>query len=81
MKAYRCHKTVHAAKITGVEPVNHETDTVGILTDAGRYELPAKFADKVKIEGEDFGYLVRYADGYHSWSPSKAFEEGYTIVD
>lgn len=26
------------------------------------------------------GYLVQYADGYKSFSPEKAFEEGYTRV-
>lgn len=26
-------------------------------------------------------YVVRYSDGYTSWSPKKAFEEGYTSAD
>lgn len=26
------------------------------------------------------GYYVVYDDGYKSWSPAKAFEEGYTRV-
>jgi hypothetical protein len=26
------------------------------------------------------GYYVVYADGYKSWSPAQAFEEGYTRV-
>ena len=26
------------------------------------------------------GYLVQYEDGYLSWSPAKAFEEGYTRI-
>ena len=26
----------------------------------------------------DCGYYVLFEDGYESWSPSKAFEEGYT---
>lgn len=26
------------------------------------------------------GYFVVYADGYESFSPAKAFEEGYTLV-
>lgn len=26
---------------------------------------------------EDEGYLVRYPDGYESWSPKKAFEDAY----
>ena len=27
------------------------------------------------------GYYVRYPDGYESWSPAEAFEEGYTLVE
>jgi hypothetical protein len=27
------------------------------------------------------GYYVRYADGYESFSPAQAFEEGYTLMD
>ena len=27
------------------------------------------------------GYVVRYADGYTSWSPKEAFEEAYRITD
>jgi len=27
---------------------------------------------------DDLGYYVLYPDGYVSWSPTKAFEEGYT---
>ena len=26
------------------------------------------------------GYLVEYEDGYQSWSPKKAFEDGYTLI-
>lgn len=26
---------------------------------------------------EDEGYLVKYQDGYESWSPKKQFEEAY----
>lgn len=26
------------------------------------------------------GYFVVYKDGYESWSPAEAFEEGYTRV-
>jgi len=29
----------------------------------------------------DGDYLVRYEDGYLSWSPKKAFENGYTKVE
>jgi hypothetical protein len=27
--------------------------------------------------GDDLGYLVRYPDGYESWSPKETFEESY----
>ena len=29
---------------------------------------------------DDLGYFVVYEDGYLSWSPTKAFEEGYTAL-
>lgn len=61
-----------------MEPRNPETNTFGILTDFGRFEVRPDFP--IKIDGSDFGYFVLYEDGYHSWSPTKAFEEGYTEI-
>ena len=29
---------------------------------------------------DDLGYLVRYPDGYVSWSPTGAFEDGYDLL-
>ncbi len=29
----------------------------------------------------DEGYLVRYSDGYESWSPKKQFEDAYRNYD
>ena len=29
---------------------------------------------------EDPGYIVKYKDGYISWSPAKQLEEGYTKI-
>lgn len=29
----------------------------------------------------DEGYLVRYSDGYESWSPKSQFEEAYRVCD
>lgn len=42
-------------------------------------DLELSYAQRIK-QGDDLGYYVRYADGYESWSPTKAFEEGYTRV-
>lgn len=30
---------------------------------------------------DDEGYLVKYSDGYISWSPKKQFEEAYRLCD
>lgn len=38
---------------------------------------PALIARGTPVVGD---YYVRYDDGYESWSPKKAFEEGYTLV-
>ena len=29
-------------------------------------------------QNEEEGYFVRYVDGYESWSPKQAFEDGYS---
>lgn len=42
-------------------------------------DLDLSYAQRIK-QGDDTGYYVRYADGYESWSPTKAFEEGYKPV-
>ena len=38
-----------------------------------------------KIYGGDsenmMGYLIQYEDGYMSWSPKRAFEEGYVLTE
>ncbi len=33
-----------------------------------------------KHEPQAGGYYVVYQDGYKSWSPADAFEEGYTLI-
>jgi Protein of unknown function (DUF2829) len=32
-------------------------------------------------KGEDLGYMVRYPDGYESWSPKAVFEDAYRRND
>ena len=36
-----------------------------------------EYSGRVKL-GKDPGYYVVYEDGYESWSPTKAFEDGHT---
>lgn len=81
MPRYRCHKTVHALKISatiendsGVEIHFVEKSYAPVLLISGheRFKFEDKYGD------QDFGYYVVYKDGYRSWSPTDAFEEGYT---
>lgn len=79
MPRYQCHKKVWALKIKSVElrPANghiiHPADegfAPFVVTDA--------YVQKHKPEAG--GYYVRYEDGYESYSPAKAFEDGYTLI-
>lgn len=79
---YKCHKEVSALKIKKV-----------VLVDTGdfyHFELhpldnhfppvivASAWHDKHKPHAG--GYYVVYEDGYHSFSPAKAFEEGYSLL-
>ena len=76
---YVCHKQVRAAKIKAIE-----------YDDKGAVITPAECGLGDIRVGLDFlhrhspqvgGYFVQYEDGYTSFSPAKAFEEGYTRAD
>ena len=68
---FRCHKIVHAAKIVAIE-FGERLD----LAPHGVIEVGADWIANRKASVG--GYFVQYDDGYTSFSPAKAFEEGYT---
>lgn len=83
--AYRSHKTVLAVKIGSVEqsPATEESSTGGtwrIQLDEpagyGPVTVPHDFIQKHSPQSG--GYLVRYTDGYTSYSPAAAFLDGNT---
>lgn len=78
---YDCHKQVRASKIGSIAP-NEEGGATLNCTDADGYAhtipVTQEYLDKNKPEVD--GYYVLYVDGYHSYSPAKAFEEGYTLA-
>lgn len=80
---YRCHKEVSAAKILAIDVkyVNSMWDHA-LLTLQGQDE-PLRVSTHYieKREPSVGGYYVVYDDGYTSYSPAKAFEEGYTRID
>jgi hypothetical protein len=79
MPRYQCHKRLYALKIAGISlPQNEAGDAELAFTDEGYAPklMPRAWLDKHNPEVG--GYYVVYDDGYESFSPAKAFEEGYT---
>ena len=86
MPRYKCHKEVWALKIKSVVAVDlHEDSTPGVYEITPEEEGYGPFhvtADYVhKHNPEAGGYYVLYQDGYTSYSPAKAFEEGYARIN
>ena len=73
MKTYQSHKKVQAAKIIKIV---EDAVSVLVLEDSPSQQMP--YSWMTKHNPKVGGYLVRYEDGYESFSPAKAFEEGYT---
>ncbi len=87
MPKYRCHKDVQALKIKAIkmdgEGEDRELDGSAIITPEDESYAPFKVSAGYmhKHDPRVGGYYVRYDDGYESFSPAKAFEEGYTRVE
>ena len=80
MPLYVCHKEVWALKIAGISLPQNEAWDAELAFDGGRFAprlMARTWLDKHNPEVG--GYLVFYKDGYVSYSPAKAFEEGYTL--
>lgn len=86
MKQYQSHKVVRAGKIDGPPFYSEERAGYRIPIEADvDYLISVNIYDRIRSMagggGLEGGYLVEYADGYVSWSPAKAFEDGYTPAD
>ena len=85
MPRYKCHKDVWALKIQAVtdptEPGN-ESDGSRLLhfeeSGYGAMRVSREYVNKHKPHSG--GYYVVYKDGYQSFSPADAFEDGYTRI-
>jgi len=82
MPRYSCHKTVHALKIAAIEI--HEDGSATIApADPGfaAFRTDRDFASKFRgSTDDDPGFYVVYEGGYASWSPTKAFVDGYSRI-
>jgi hypothetical protein len=76
---YQCHKKVRALKIKKMEP----TDYGEIITPKNHNYDPffVSSAYVKKHAPQAGGYFVLYDDGYEAFSPAKAFEEGYSLIE
>lgn len=79
LASWKCHKVVKTGKIMAlpadgphipVEDARGATYMLSVPDDTFKRGRPAV--------GD---YIVIYEDGYISWSPAKAFEDGYTRQD
>jgi len=80
MPKYRSHKEVWALKIGDSIAVNQHGDATLSIADGGFAPVEVKAEVVSRYFPSPGDYYVRYADGYESISPAKAFEEGYTRV-
>ncbi|CAB3730875.1 hypothetical protein [Paraburkholderia rhynchosiae] len=86
MPRYRCHKEIWALKIKDVcydrPPLEGEPRGNATITpaDDGYAPFVVDEAWAMKHRPQVGGYYVVYADGYKSFSPAGAFEDGYTRI-
>ena len=82
MPKYKSHKEVWALKIRGIERGNGDSTILLFNEGFASINVDKEYADKIKptLDKNDLGYYVVYKDGYKSWSPSEAFEEGYSRI-
>jgi len=81
LATYVSHKTVRAAKIRavtfGYDSKRDRGTTLLIPEDANLEPIEVTQEYVSKHDPHAPGYFVLYADGYESWSPVEAFENGY----
>ena len=89
MPKYKSHKEVCALKIEGIifdkhiaEGEGRETTGKATIIPAderyARFEVSAEYVSKHNPQPD--GYYVVYEDSYKSFSPAKAFEDGYNLI-
>ena len=78
MPQYQCHKKVWALKIKTI--IEGNLGTVITPEESGYAPFRVDVAYMHKHRPQVGGYYVVYEDGYKSFSPSDAFESGYTLI-
>jgi len=76
---YKCNKVVEGAKITDVNVYDSDANAELTLDVNGEdvvINVSGVYIDRHQPRAG--GYYVKYKDGYESFSPAEAFEEGYS---
>lgn len=81
MPKYRCHKVVRAMQIAEVLRRQNVHSCVVIPSDETLAPISISGDWVHRHKPEPGGYYVVYEDGYASYSPATAFEEGYDLID
>lgn len=80
---YKCHKEVNAFKIGQIEVIHGAPSGCISLSPWEIGSSGAKVSEEwfCRHQPEVGGYYVVYADGYASYSPADAFEQGYSLIE
>ena len=73
---WKCHKEVEAFKIESISPMPGG----GYRVSGEGFMVVVDQPTFLKHAPQPGWYYVRYADGYESFSPADAFEQGYTKI-
>lgn len=77
---YKCHKEVQAMRIWSIVLSDCATYiSLGGLDGSIRMDVSPSWNEK--HQPSIGGYYVLYEDGYESYSPAKAFEDGYSTME
>lgn len=78
---WQCHKRVRAAQIVAIDEAQHITGLrLTLRTPTGEIRIYVDAQWAARHDAKVGGYYVIYADGYSSFSPRAAFEEGYAQI-
>lgn len=81
MPKYQSHKRVWALKIAAIEIHEDKSATIAPKDEGyAPFKTAEGWAERFTGSETDLGYYVQYEDGFASWSPTKVFEDGYSLV-
>lgn len=81
MPRYVCHKEVWALKISDIVEGGSNDSFAGLVFENKDYSDIYVSADWFYSKKPEIGgYYVVYQDGYASYSPALAFEQGYALA-